>query len=65
MSQETTGKTAVLPKPRNTDLVRRSYQPKKSEKEEPFNIKATLEQLTQAVVQPVKVRWLDKPRVRR
>ena len=53
------------PKSQAVELVRSDYQPTKSEKEEPFKIDATLEQLTDAVVQPANIRWIDKPRRRK
>ena len=50
---------------KTVELVKSSYQPTKTEREERFTINAALEDLTKAMVQPVKVRWIDKPRKRR
>ena len=49
-------------KPKTVELVHKSYQPTKAEKEEPFKIKAPVEQLADALLRPVKPRWIDKPR---
>ena len=51
--------------PKTVELVKSSYQPTKAEQEEEFQINASLEELTRAVVQSVKPRWIDKPRKRR
>ena len=51
--------------PKTVELVSRDYQPTKAEKEEEFKVEATLEQLTDAVLKPVKIRWTDKPRNRK
>ena len=53
------------PKPKTVELVKTSYQPTKAEMEEEFTVDASFEDLTKAVVQPVKLRWIDKPRNRR
>ena len=61
------------PKPKTVELVKSTYQPSKAEKEEAENLvisKAdgslpSLEELAQAVLRPIKVRWIDKPRNRR
>ena len=58
---------------KSVELVRTSYQPTKAEKEEEFalrahapdNLTARMEQVAQVLVQPVNVRWIDKPRNRR
>ena len=52
-------------KPKTVELVKSSYQPTKAEIEEEFTVSATLEELTKALVQPVKVRRIDQPRKRR
>ncbi len=55
--------------PRKVTLVDRNYQPTKAEMEEDFSAEIpddlTFEELTKAMVQPVNVRWIDKPRKRR
>ena len=53
------------PKPKTVELVKSSYQPTKAEKEEEIQINATLDELVEAAVQPVNIRWIDKPRNRR
>ena len=50
---------------KTVELVKSSYQPTKTEREEGFTINAALDDLTKAMVQPVKVRWIDQPRKRR
>ena len=54
-------------KPRTVELVRSSYQPTKAEMEEEWEApeSLTLEQITKAVLQPVRIRWVGKPRSRR
>ena len=52
-------------KPKTVELVKTSYQPKKAELNEEFKIDAMVEQIADALLQPVKVRWIDKPRTRR
>ncbi len=55
------------PKPKTVELVKSDYQPTKAELEEEFQVPegTTFESLTQVMVQPVDVRWIDKPRKRR
>lgn len=50
-------------KPRNITLVRSSYQPSKAELEEPvhFPDDLTPDELAEAVVQPVNIRWRNRP----
>ena len=50
---------------KTVELVKSNYQPTKPELEEEFKIDATVEEITDALLQPVKVRWIDKPRRRR
>ena len=54
------------------ELVKSSYQPNKSELEEDFRLDVPgnnplekFKQLTRAMVQPVNVQWISKPRTRR
>lgn len=46
------------------ELVRSDYQPTKAEMEEEWEATEglTFEQITKAVLQPAKTRWVDKPR---
>ena len=59
--------TQKKPEPKTVELVRSDYQPTKAELEEEWEVPegVTLEEITKAVLQPVKVRWIDKPRQRR
>ena len=52
------------PKPKTVELVRSDYQPTKREKEETFATDASFKQAVDAVLRPVKPRWIDKPRKR-
>ena len=49
------------------ELVRSDYQPTKAELEEEWEVPEglTFEQITKALLRPVKIRWLDRPRKRR
>ena len=58
--------------PLTIELVKSSYQPSKAELEEDVRedipgdtAMHKLRNLTRAMVEPVKVRWIDKPRSRR
>ena len=53
--------------PKTVEVVKTSYQPTKAELEEEFQVPegTTFESLTKVMVQPVNVRWIDKPRNRR
>ena len=44
------------------ELVHPSYQPSKAELEENLRVDATPEELVQAVVRPVKVRYVRHPK---
>ena len=54
-------------KPRTVELVRSAYQPTRAEMEEEWDApeSLTLEQITRAVLQPVRIRRVDQPRSRR
>ena len=59
-------------KPRTVELVKSFYQPTKAEKEERIDLDVPgetvlerTEALGQALVQPVNIRWIGKPRNRR
>ncbi|MYB53718.1 MAG: hypothetical protein F4X77_16205 [Acidobacteriia bacterium] len=47
--------------PREIELIDPSYQPSKAELEEELRIDATFEELSKAVVQPVKVTYVMPP----
>ena len=52
-------------KPKTVELVRTDYQPTKREKEEKLVTDASFEEIVDAVLAPVDIRWIDKPRNRR
>ena len=52
-------------KPKTVELVRSTYQPTKVEKGEEFQANASVEQMADALLRPVNIRWIDKPRNRR
>ena len=52
-------------KSKTVELVRSTYQPTKAEKCEEFQTDASVEQMADALLRPVNVRWIDKPRNRR
>ena len=55
-----------MTKPRTIELVRATYQPTKAElKQANDPIPASFEEVARAMVQPVRVRRIDKPRDRR
>ena len=49
-------------KPRVVEIVRSDYQPSKAELAEPIVLDATFEKLMQAVVQPVTIRTIARPK---
>lgn len=58
--------------PLTVEVVKSSYQPTKAEKEEEINLGLTgdsvlerMEHLAKAMMRPVSVRWISKPRSRR
>ncbi len=53
------------PKRRTVELVKSSYQPTKREKEEAVRADASFEEIADAVLAPVNIRWIDRPRSRR
>ena len=50
------------PKPREIEIVNPSYQPSKEELEEDVRIDATFDELVDAVLLPVKIRYIDRPK---
>ena len=52
-------------KPKTVELVRTDYQPTKAEKEEILRVNASLEDIADAMLSPVNIRWIDRPRDRR
>ena len=57
--------------PKTVELVRSTYQPTKSERDEEFKmdhpgtVKERMEALADGLLQPIKARWIDRPRSRR
>ena len=49
------------PEPREVALVHPSYQPSKAELEEDLRVDATFDETVQALVRPVKVRYVKRP----
>ena len=54
----------LKPEPREITLIDPSYQPCKAELEEDLRVNATFEELTAAVVRPVKIRYAKPQRKR-
>lgn len=54
-----------MKKPKTVEMVRASYQPTKAEQEEEFRVDASMEEIADALLSPVNIRWIDKPRNRR
>lgn len=58
-------------KPKTVELVKSTYQPTKAEMEEEFamdhpgTVKERMGALADGLLQPIKPRWIDKPRKRR
>ena len=54
---------AHMPESRTVTLARSSYQPSKTEQEEPIEFPegTTPDDLAEAVVQPVDVKWKSRP----
>ena len=59
------------PKKRVVELVRSTYHPTKAEMEEEFRIDhpgtvmEKMDALAKGLLQPIKARWIDRPRSRR
>ena len=65
-----------MKKPKTVELVRSTYRPTKAEinqefevdlpeDDSPNHVDAVMEELGKSMTQPVKPRWIDKPRSRR
>ena len=52
-------------KSKTVELVRTDYQPTKAEKEEILRVNASMEEIADAMLSPVNIRWIDRPRDRR
>ena len=53
------------PKTKTVELVRTDYQPTKREKEEAIQSDASFEEIADALLTPVNIRWIARPRNRR
>ena len=53
---------AKQPEPQEVELVHPSYQPSKAELEEDLRVDATFDEAVQALVRPVKVRYVKYPK---
>ena len=49
-------------KPRDVEVVHPSYQPSRAELEEDIRVDATFEEAVQALAQPVRIRYIKRPR---
>ena len=52
-------------KTKTVELVKSEYQPTKAEQKEEFRVDASMEEIADAILSPVNVRWTDKPRNRK
>ena len=59
------------PKPRTIEVVKSTYQPTKAEREEVFSldipgdtVMERMQNMARALTDPVKIRWIDRPRKR-
>lgn len=50
------------PDPPDVEIVHPSYQPSRAELREDLRIDATFEELTAAVVRPVRIRYIKRPK---
>ena len=56
------GKTHAQEAPHGRASYRSDYQPSKAELEEDMNIDASLEELVQAVAEPVTIKYIPRPK---
>ena len=52
------------PPPREVEVVRPTYQPSRAELEEDMRVEATFEEAVQALAQPVRIRYINRPKSR-
>ncbi len=50
---------------RTVSLAKSSYQPSREELQEDVRLDCSLEELVEAVLQPVEIQWADKPKDKR
>ena len=53
------------PEPREVEVVHPNYQPSRAELNEDMRVNATFEEAVQALAQPVKIRYVRRPRTRK
>ena len=51
--------------PREVEVVHPVYQPSREELNEDLRVDATFEEAVQALAQPVKIRYIKRPKLRR
>ena len=56
-------KSADGPQPREVEVVHPSYQPSRAELEEDMRVNVTFEEAIQALAQPVRIRYIKRPRM--
>ena len=49
-------------KPRTVELVRSSYQPSRRELNADARVPASFDEVVKALTEPVKIRWIDRPK---
>lgn len=49
-------------KPREVEIVKSDYQPSKAELEEDMRVYATFEEAVDALTQPDRIRYVDRPK---
>ena len=50
------------PKPHDIEVVRPDYQPSKAEMEKDMRVSATSDEAVDALTQPVRIRYIDRPK---
>lgn len=50
------------PKPGEVEIVRPTYQPSKAELEEDMRVEASFDEAVDALTQPVRIRYIDRPK---
>ena len=54
--------SVVRPNAREVEIVSPDYQPSAAELEEDVRVDATFDQAVEALTQPVKIRYVDRPK---
>lgn len=50
-------------KPREVEIVKSNYQPSKAELEADIRVNATFDEAVDALTKPVRIRYIDRPKV--